>query len=118
MKDTYVTFETAVLAKKKGFNWSCSYEPFLANWNDTPSTNSYDRVSLPTQSLLQKWLREKHQIHIVMIPTPENHYTFKLMDIGVEDIERPPYNEVEANDYDTYEACLEAALQKCFIFIK
>ena len=45
MKDTYVTFETAVLAKKKGFNWSCSYEPFLANWNDTPSTNSYDRVS-------------------------------------------------------------------------
>ena len=115
MKDT---FETAVLAKKKGFNWSCSYEPFLANWNDTPSTNSYDRVSLPTQSLLQKWLREKHQIHIVMIPTPENHYTFKLIDIGVEDIERPPYNEVEANDYDTYEACLEAALQKCFIFIK
>ena len=53
MKDTYVTFETAVLAKKKGFNWSCSYEPLLANWNDTPSTNSYDLVSLPTQSHLQ-----------------------------------------------------------------
>ena len=28
-----------------------------------------------------------------MIPTPENHYTFKLIDIGVEDIERPPYND-------------------------
>ena len=38
--------------------------------------------------------------------------------IGVEDIERPPYNEVEAGDFNTYEACLEAALQKCFIFIK
>lgn len=26
--------------------------------------------------------------------------------------------EVEASDFNTYEACLEAALQKCFIFIK
>lgn len=38
--------------------------------------------------------------------------------LGVEDIERPPYNEVEDSDFNTYEACLEAALQKCFIFIK
>lgn len=42
----------------------------------------------------------------------------RIIDIGVEDIERPPYNEVEAGDFNTYEACLEAALQKCFIFIK
>lgn len=135
MRDTYINFETAILAKKNGFDWPCFYyatykrkfpttleydsdKPSLANWNDTTGMNFYDRVSLPTQALLQRWLREKHQVDIVIIPTPNNHYTFKLIDIGVEDIERPPYNEVEAGDFNTYEACLEAALQKCFIFIK
>lgn len=89
MKDTYITFETAILAKKNGFNWPCFYyatykrkfpttleynpnRPSLANWNDTTGMNFYDRVSLPTQALLQRWLREKHQVDIIIIPTPNN----------------------------------------------
>ena len=70
-----------------------------------------------SRALLQRWLREKHQVDIVIIPTPNNHYTFKLIDIGVEDIERPPYNEVEASDFNTYEACLEAASQEALKMI-
>ena len=41
MKDQLVKFETAKLAKEKGFEG-----PHL--------------VLLPTQSLLQRWIREKH----------------------------------------------------------
>jgi len=50
MKDELVSFETARLSKEKGF----------------------DFASPPTQSLLQRWLREKHNYNIEI--TQENGY--------------------------------------------
>jgi len=44
MKDQLITLDTAKLAKEKGFNIHCKY--------------------VPTQSLLQKWIRDKHGYHI------------------------------------------------------
>lgn len=62
MTDQLISFETAVLAKEKGFDIECNIQ-----FHDkgifqlaTPE-NTFER---PTQSLLQKWLREKHNIHI------------------------------------------------------
>lgn len=79
MTDTLITFETAKLAKSKGFNIPVRFGVFgskmkltenhgwehykileLNDWNKKPR-KSY---SVPTQSLLQKWLREVHDIHI------------------------------------------------------
>ena len=63
MKEELISFETAKLAKEKGYTqeWLDHYEYYkedgsLHNWK-------YDYPA-PTQSLLQKWLREVHEIHI------------------------------------------------------
>lgn len=78
MEDQLITFETAKLAKEKGFDELLEQKKHVYkldskeidihvksnqvnNWNDP----SYIGIcSAPTQSLLQKWLREKHDIHI------------------------------------------------------
>jgi hypothetical protein len=87
MKEQLITFETAVLAKEKGFNISCFdyYNPKYNttvrgieydsdrdvewDWNNNstskiaspyPNTEIKGQCSAPTQSLLQKWLREEH----------------------------------------------------------
>ena len=86
MKEQLISFETAKLAKEKGFSIICDYvydivadevNPVITR-NQQPSGNflSYfhDRfISTPTQSLLQKWLREVHQIY-VQIETDQTTY--------------------------------------------
>ena len=88
MKEQKVSFKTAKLAKEKGFDWECTdgygsegTEYFLEdyedgdilfdNWNHLEYRYESDRtccISAPTQSLLQKWLREKHNYHLWIIP--------------------------------------------------
>lgn len=90
MEDTLITFETAKLAKEKGFKEIC-FAAFHRNnrsdgWFETgiisqseyfkfPLMNNGDKIAVlqkdyihtilrPTQSLLAKWLREKYNIHI------------------------------------------------------
>ena len=124
MKEQIISFETAKLAKEKGFNIQCinyyfedgefrentltgtngyygdeylfTFNEFLENWNNKWLTKKngdrcfgcnktkgyFETYSAPTQSLLQKWLREKCNIHITIwyneltekyrIDTPEN----------------------------------------------
>lgn len=86
MEDTLITFKTAKLAKEKGFN--IFTDVCFAN---TPSSDNkqYKKIKLhhshsvgsvdsfgniltivayaPTQSLLAKWLREEHGIHIELL---------------------------------------------------
>lgn len=81
MKDTIITFETAKLAYEKGFNLNDKgyYVPMycvdgelmkekLGYQNELPETFEKGFIIAPTQSLLQKWLREKHNIFIVNKP--------------------------------------------------
>ena len=80
MKDQLVTFETAKLAKEKGCNihsvlyFSTKGIPSSTEiyhtdeWIDKNGTLDYYRH---TQSLLQKWLREKHKIHAFAQPVED-----------------------------------------------
>ena len=100
MRDELITFETAKLAKKKGFKIKCQHyynseNPLNSNiqlkeigWGSfqfigEEHTIIHEESGLlqykidtycetPTQSLLQKWLREKHLIHI------ELQYSYKV----------------------------------------
>lgn len=70
MKDQIISFETAVLAKEKGFNIECekyynttTKECWTNNWLDGEFPH-VDAAYAPTQSLLQKWLRGKHDIFV------------------------------------------------------
>lgn len=80
MEEQLITFDTAKLAKKKGFDIPTLYgvygqkmkltynEPYeLVNWNArTKQQPKSKATSIPTQSLLQRWLREEHNMHILM----------------------------------------------------
>ena len=67
MEEQLISFETAKLAKEKGFNEiPCHYvydEGILKQ-----SYQAFNRLNFelaPTQSLLQKWLRDKHNINVL-----------------------------------------------------
>lgn len=72
MREQLVTFETAVLAKEKGFikytnfrYMSKDVEGCLASIGDLTTLAGAD-ISAPTQSLLQRWLREVHNIDVLV----------------------------------------------------
>lgn len=75
MEDQLITFETAKLAKERGFNipvYPQYYEitegkailDVNIEYSNTHYIKEKDYFPAPTQSLLQRWLREVHKIHI------------------------------------------------------
>ena len=87
MQEQLITFETAKLAKEKGL---CDYFEDINPTDYVPAFYSEDGVNFeetefqqedcviqdryyrPTQSLLQKWLREVHNIGVYVLPYSEN----------------------------------------------
>ncbi len=71
MKDEPISFECAKLAKEKGFdikcdnNWVTEYGgvAYIAGKEKDPELSYYYNPA-PTQSLLQRWLREVHKINV------------------------------------------------------
>lgn len=139
MEEQLVSFETAKLAKEKGFNLNVfffyevstevrptdenipeynvdngdKYEGWL-NYND----NEYS-ISAPTQSLLQKWLREKQNIVVeVQYLFQSKEFMFKIF---VNDNE--PLNSFTLlgglikGSFKTYEDALEKGLQEALKLI-
>jgi len=108
MKEQLITFETAKIAKEKGFNiktrkcFSERKEHTLFNSRKNEdtifefiparsmSTNYLDENEVliayrPTQSLLQKWLREEHSLHMEIFLSDNSPYTgyyYRVMTIG------------------------------------
>ena len=85
MTDTIVSFETAKLAKEKGFDEPCydCYNPHGMRFSNGWCEYIYDNgieipfdnedikekdILAPTQSLLQKWLREIYSIDVYVAP--------------------------------------------------
>lgn len=78
MEEQYVTFKTAMLLQKAGFDVPCTvyYEcdcerNGIHRRNSCVKTNhNYDwpsaYYSCPTQVLVAKWLREKHKLHVII----------------------------------------------------
>lgn len=127
MKDQLISFDTAKLAKEKGFDWNvvnyydkdktkCSEysdlgvnpENFNADfWNTKAFTPFY---SAPTQSLLQKWLREEHRIVVYVITSADRAFRNILYDgyIGTE---------LYIINKKTYEEALEEGLKEALKLI-
>lgn len=74
MEDTLVGFKVAKLAKEKGFDIPVIYgyqndtykeeSLYVKDYEQKHCYNRRGNFSAPTQSLLQKWLREKHKINV------------------------------------------------------
>jgi hypothetical protein len=118
MKEKLITFEIAKLAKEKGFNWPVNFYWYNNKPNDWhESDNDYlfneneesDHISRPTQSLLQKWLREVKncdvltQINTIDMTGPK-YYAHVSFD-------RNPLIHSDMTGYgDSYEAVFEVGL--------
>ena len=118
MVDQLITKETAILAKKKGFDVSSLNQYRLdTNGNFEESYHGMivhdhivEIIKRPTQSLLQRWLREVHKIDLVItISEFSRTYGFKLYYINNGTTEC--INE-RFNKFETYEEALEIGLQK------
>lgn len=69
IEEQYVSFETTKLAKEKGFDiptrYGFSERRSLVRVDTSDNWNQYKELySRPTQSLLARWLREKHKLFI------------------------------------------------------
>ena len=125
MEDTRVTFETAKLAKEKGFpqepnrlkipyyNYKGEFKGDVKDWLrkylKNEDTSNVESVSAPTQSLLAKWLREQHNIHLIAyknINIDGYDWCFITTD-GITNI----------NSYKTYEEAYEIGLQEALKLI-
>ena len=121
MKEELISFETAKLANEKGFDWECQNaiseidnEIYHANygvvnWNERPTKNDA-LISSPTQSLLQRWLREEHNLEVFAKSEYRNTIKIGFYHGGDLDYSRPIYK--------TYEEALERGLQEALKLIK
>ena len=127
MKEELIIFETAKLAKEKGFN-NGSFNIWHHNGEYTMTSNSLFRdngvtmmhnekgyIEAPTQSLLQKWLRENHDLHLCvgldssLIEEPNYDYQF------INHSQTVDYSET---NFNTYEEALEKGLYEALKLIK
>ena len=67
MEDKLVSFEVATLAKEKGFNWKCDKAFQVGSLVVVSEINHQWECRCPTQSHLQKWLRDVHEIDITIM---------------------------------------------------
>ena len=137
MRDQLITFETAELAKKKGFDYKCRgyyyslSETVMSNGTLTGAQNynnpKKDKFagspyySAPTQSLLQRWLREVHDLDLYCTPDYLNVVKTreKVYDCVCVKCEAGNINLLfHLNDYTTYEAALERGLIEALKLIK
>jgi hypothetical protein len=98
MKEQIISFETAKLAEEKGYK--------LDKW-----FNGIDiTINLPTQSLLQKWLRDNQKIMVWCFPNARDESDYVLWQYQV--FNNQDRGRVFATEKDTtYEKALEKGLQ-------
>jgi hypothetical protein len=122
MKEQLISFDTAKLAKKKGVKVESypvySFDGILVN----NYTNAHRIYPAPTQSLLHKWLRDTHNIHVIpYIISGLKYYAITALKpkedgtLGCDDLFS---REIEILHFKTYEDALEVGLQESLKLIK
>jgi len=116
MREQLISFETAKLAKEKGFDEQTLNHYGIASqaifkydkWQDEEGFT----ICAPTQSLLQKWLREVHKIHIYVVPYGDKE-SWSLTNLRYTDINELSYStksNYECIKFSSYEEALEEGL--------
>lgn len=146
MKEQLISFETAKLAKEKGFNEGASnwynrkgslngivnldeegnqvhssmgsYQPDHSRKVSKDVYNECRSHKYPasSQSLLQRWLRKEHQLHINVADLGLNTWSFLLSELQDGGTKNTGGHLGKVN-YDTYEEALEVGLQEALKLI-
>jgi hypothetical protein len=132
MEESFITFKLAILAKKKGFNEYCRKEyvetlehtiemgrggdcnfPYQApRLLNSGNFDEWDIVhcKAPTQSVMQRWLRETHGLHISITLNQFGYgYMYSIIDIKQANCIKYLTGGVN-NEFKTYELALEDGL--------
>ncbi len=118
--EDYVSFEVAKLLKEKGFDAECDYlyssgELVRAlggacNWNggETLYADYKNECSAPTLQMTMKWLREVHNIQVVVSPYNTLNKTWSYHAFrNFEPLTQRFYV------FDTYEEACETVIKYC-----
>jgi len=141
MNEQLINLKTAKLVKEKGFDIPVYYhysenpinnleilcEPddpqmgqgwILTNYND--NNLIFKKYSAPTQSLLQRWLREIHNIHLEINVNILREWSFTGYDLTEKRCSEIPalYEAGKDLKCNSYEEALEIGLQKTLKLIK
>lgn len=121
MKEQLISFDTAKLAKEKGFNYQCNRFYFhdkelgFMLGGEINSNLQLKNTSAPTQSLLQKWLRDEKSLCVFALPSISGGWYSDMTRIhNVFYIGDPELRD----KYPTYEEALEDGLFKALELIK
>ena len=124
MEEQLISFDTAKLAKEKGFRIPVVYgyqndtyknkSLYVKCYKDKHCYNVRGQFSAPTQSLLQKWLREIHGYNIIvahskshMVGIHQENNRKQIFDKWGMSFKGRCYGE----DFNSYEEALEIGLQ-------
>ena len=125
--DEICTYEVCKLAKEKGFPQYIGNDAYIVE-------NEYDdeyevgchypiqfipdylpTITAPTQSLLQRWLREEKGVTICVDIFDDGWFfdisTFYKQDTGIYEVDIPYKSSNVSSVYDTYELALEDAIK-------
>jgi len=125
MTDQLISFETAILAKEKGFSRKDIDAYPGITFSYTINENGYDEgklnhvhMGIPalTQSLLQKWLREKHNIQMFLHPYSDGTFACDVIDNKTIYGDNKPHR-CNSPRLNTYEEALEVGLQEALKLI-
>lgn len=132
MKDEIVLFETAKIAKEKGLmidvneyyvnryfdeDRCCFCTPIGWEAQRDPAKDKF--IYAPTQSILQKWLREKHKI-VVIVDFYNNGEEWEHTEYQVKVSEFKHFKTHDSfveSEFKSYEEALEIGLQKALLLI-
>ena len=114
--EDYVSFETAKLLKKNGFNWEV-HRSYLVNdnvfipgdINDVPLRK--DAIRIPTLQMAMKWLREVHKL-VPIILAGGDSYWFRIDKANEDNWKNTIYRE-DVKSFPTYEEACEASIKYC-----
>lgn len=109
MQIVYISYKTAQIAKEKGYN----IESYFNNSIDIFG----NIISAIPQSLLQKWFREFHRLHICINFSIGSGYMYIIHSEDMFLTSSMLECDNDTINYKTYEEALEVALQKSFGFI-
>ena len=122
MKEELITYNTAKLAKEKGFNYPyifpeqvgvLSCYSGIGNLGTSLMNNAIYNIQAPTQSLLQRWLREEHKIEVSISWEQNMNWFYSIMWLwgtnAMITLELDDINNTKSG-YKTYEEALEQGL--------
>ncbi|AGO49446.1 hypothetical protein Phi4:1_gp033 [Cellulophaga phage phi4:1] len=136
MEDELISFKTAKLAKEKGFNLECNKcwriinsikdknkrsslgDFYETNGGSPIGVKVFERFYAPTQSLLQRWLREVHNLNIEMVAHTSHIDAFEKQFRWVSYLGWRKDSDEQISSSKTYEGALEIALQEALKLIK